>query len=341
MKDMPSREDVARRAGVSGAAVSYVLNNTPGARISETTRRVVRAAAGKLGYRCSHAARSLATGRFRQIGILGPSGDTLFAAYHEGILRGIWQAATEVGYRIVVDAAQVGRPIAFLEERFVDGFVALAAPKQVFTEEVRERLKRTKLPVVVVGGAGWMREFHRVRIDDLAIGRRAAACLFEHGHRNIAVLGGHGDHDTAYLRGKGFLEAMKRRGVEGSAIPIVKNGYSREEAYPDALRLLKEGRVTAVFCVNDNVALAVLQAAQELGVRVPEDLSLIGVDAIEAGQHTTPPLASFRQPLEAMGETAFTLLMKNPKRPAHRVFEPEFVKGGSVAACRRRRRRTN
>jgi len=331
MKSDVTRDDVAKWVGVSGATVSYVLNNTPGIRISKKTREAVRKAAEELGYRRKPAARSLATGRFFQIGVLAPSPSVLFRAYHEGVLRGVWQAASAAGYRIVIDAARPSMPTRFMEERCVDGLIVLAPPRSIFTPSVRERLKRTRMPVVAVGGGAWMTDFACVDIDDRAIGAQAAACILEKGHRRFAVLGGSDDHDTARLRTEGFLSEIQRSNGDPSAVQVIRNGFSTAEAYPDAVRLLREGQVTAIFAINDDVALAVYAAARETGVRIPDELSVIGVDALEAGNYTTPPLTTFRQPLEEMGRKAFAILMNPKERTARKVYQATFLNRGSVA----------
>ena len=268
--------------------------------------------------------------------MLAPSPHVLFRAYHEGVLRGIWEAASAAGYRIVIDAVRPSESVPFLEERFLDGLIVLAPPRSIFTPTVRDRLKRTRMPVVAIGGGAWMTDFACVDIDDSAIGAQAAACLLENEHRMFAVLGGSDDHDMARLRTEGFLREIQRSDGDSSAVQVIRNGFSTAEAYPDAVRVLRQGQVTAIFAINDDVALAVFAAARETGVRIPDELSVIGVDALEAGNYTTPPLTTFRQPLDEMGREAFAILMNPKERTARKVYQATFLNRGSVAKAGRR-----
>jgi len=327
---MVSREDVAERAGVSGATVSYVLNNTPGVSISEKTRRNVLKAAAELGYRPSLAGRALRLGRLHQIGMVAPSGDILFSAYHEPLLRAAWRVASEQGYRLVLDAVRPEQAIAFFQDRAVDAVITLALPPYAFPLRDRRFARAQGIPVIMIGGGSWAEEFHTLDVDNVAIGRAAADHLVAKGHRRFLLFGGRSKGVTDSKRRQGFRDRLRELGLPEPLIcdtPMAEPGAG----YEAGLVLLRERRdFTAVFCHNDNTAVGLIRAATELGVRVPDDLSVMGVDAAPIGQFAQCRLTSFRQPLDRMGEEAVRLAIDSPSKPVHRFFPFELVEGDSV-----------
>lgn len=327
-----SRNDVARLAGVSGATVSYVLNDAPGASISAGTRKTVLAAAARLGYRPSMAGRALKDGRLRQIGVLGPSGDTLFLPYHEGILRGVWRALSQEGCRLVLDSVDAKGRISFVDERIVDGFVTLSIPPASFPSSVRRFIRQKRIPVAMVGGGSWARDFHSVDIDNGALGRAAAALLADRGHRRFLVFGANPDSVPAVQRRKGFFEGLAIRGLRVPASHVMNTqSVDPSEACDAAKAFFRRDRgITAAFCYNDLVAVGLMRAAWEMGMTLPHDLSIVGVDAMPMAQALPLKLTSFRQPLEQMGRQAAHMVLARPGRPVHVCLPFELVEGDTV-----------
>lgn len=331
---MPSRDDVARLAGVSGATVSYVLNNTPGISISEPTKKAVFEAARKLGYRPSLAAKSLVSGRYHQIGVLGPAGQTLFSPYHEHLLQGIWKAATEHGYRLVIDSVRQDGEISFLSEIFVDGLIALAPTPDSFAKYMKGN-RFPDISVVMIGAGSWASSFTTVDIDNRLLGRAAAKKIWDAGHRSAIFFGGVPESNSVKLRRQGFVEFMADMGMKVSDDHIIDCMPETASAHETAVNLLEKNRdFTAAFCFNDNTALGLIQAAREVGVSIPEDLSILGVDARETRPLIGISLNSFRQPLEEMGGTAFELVIKSSEGVEHRIFDFEYVSGDTLVAPR-------
>lgn len=327
---MVSRDDVARHAGVSGATVSYVLNDTPGVSISEKTRQAVLRAAAELGYRPSLAGRALRLGRLHQIGVVAPSGDILFSAYHEPLLRAIWRAASQNGYRLLLDALRPSAPPSFVSDHAVDAIITMALPPSAFPLKARRLVRKQKIPVVMIGGGSWAQEFHTLDIDNIQLGETAAEYLIARGHRRFLLFGGQEQSVAVFKRRQGFRKRVAAHGLPEPAL-YDTSAVELDDGYRGGLTLLSQRRdFTAAFCYNDNTALGLLRAAGERGIRIPVDLSILGVDAAPVGQYAPCRLASFRQPLDIMGEEAVRLILSPLKEPVHRYFPFELIEGESI-----------
>ncbi|MBN9176781.1 MAG: LacI family DNA-binding transcriptional regulator [Microbacterium sp.] len=283
---MTSLDDVARAAGVSTATVSRALSGR--GRTSEATRARVRAAADALGYVASASASSLASGRAENIGVIVPLMDKWFFAT---VLDGIASRLAPRGYDMTLynvtdDPGQRQRLFErTLRRGRVDGVVVLSA---VLTDAEVAALDALELPVV---GLGLPRgELGGLRVDDTAVGRVATEHLLGLGHREIAHIGRSvgpaGPSDPAYdvptRRRAGFEAAMADAGAVGT---FVEGDFTVEGGRRAATALLGDTggsghprRPTAIFAASDEMAYGALTAARELGLRVPEDLSVIGVD---------------------------------------------------------------
>lgn len=329
---MPSRNDVARESGVSGATVSYVLNNTPGVSIREETRKKVIAAAAALGYRPSMAGRALRDGHLKQLGVLAPFGDTLFVPYHEAVLRGVWRACSVAERRLVIDTVGSSGQMSFIDMNIVDGVVGLGLGPDCFTARKRKTVREQGFPVVLIGGGAWCREVHTLDIDNLDLGNRAADLLVSRGHRKVLAFGGDPTARSVKARREGFIQGLAKHGIALTEDCVISTALAEsDEGYRMGLETLPKHReVTAAFCFNDALALGLMRAARDLGLELPRDLSVLGVDAEPMGEFSHPRLCSFRQPLEQMGEDAVHLLLAPPEKTLHRFYPFELVEGESV-----------
>jgi len=277
-------EEVARAAGVSTATVSRALSGR--GRLSDATRARVRAAAADLGYVVSAAASTLASGRAENIGVIVPLLDRWFFAT---VLDGIAAQLAPRGYDMTLynltdDPAQRrGLFETSLRRRRVDGLIVLSV---VLSAEERDQLATLPVPVVGLGvpHAG----IPGLRVDDTAVGRRATQHLLDLGHRDIVHLGwstpaGADDAlDIPTRRRRGFVEAMVDAGMP--APRVVEADVTVEGAHRRARELLSGGDApTAIFAASDEMAYGVLAAARELGLEVPRDVSVIGVDGHDLG----------------------------------------------------------
>lgn len=337
---MPSRNDVAKLAGVSGATVSYVLNNVRGVSLRESTRLAVLKAADELGYRPSLAGRALQDGQFQQLGVLAPHGDTLFTPYHEGLLRGIWRAASQARRRVVMDTVGPDGQMSFIDLKIVDGLVALGLGPDNFPAHKQRVVLEQGFPIVMIGGGSWSRDFHTFDIDNVLLGRQAAEYLVTCGHRCVMAFGGNNSAASVLQRREGLRQGLAEHGLileEKHIVPtFTAEADEGHHVGLDVLRQLKG--VTAAFCFNDTLAMGLMRAARDLGLDLPRDLSVLGVDAVPMGEFTHPRLSSFRQPLEQMGEEAARLLLDPPKGLSHRLYPFTLVEGESVRVITRKRK---
>jgi DNA-binding LacI/PurR family transcriptional regulator len=304
---LPTIRDVARHARVSVATVSRVLNDVPV--VSDDMRDRVRSAIAELGYRPSSTARSLSLGRSQAIGVVAPFFTTPSVVER---LRGVAERARDHGYGLMLFDVETPeqRTAAFAEfarHGRVDGLLVISLP--LFDEDV-EALARDRLPVVMVD-IGHPRVPHVV-IDDVRGGELAAEHLLARGHRRIGFVGDEPDSRFGFTsseeRRRGFRRALRRAGIRSAADLERRGRHGRAQARALADGLLRRpDRPTAVFAASDTQAVGVLEAAQALGLRVPEDLAVIGFDDIEIAEPLG--LTTVRQPLRQSGARGADLLL--------------------------------
>jgi DNA-binding LacI/PurR family transcriptional regulator len=351
-------KEIAELSGVSSATVTRALQGHP--RVRPETRARVQQAADKLGYRPNDIARTLATGASKTIGLLLPSiGDR----YWGEVVAGIEDGADEAGFSVLLatshgDTSRSRRMLDVLLSKRVDG--VLVASRR----DVEEALAQAPLPVPLVR-IGPDAEFHQADVDaagtlapaDLAdwLQRRglahpphgvtafddvdAATIAVEHlaqlGHRRLAFVGA-GTRRSAALRVVGFRERAGRIGSESAT--VVTSPDSLEES-DRASRALLEGpaRPTAVVAYDDMVAIGVIRAAHAIGLRVPEELSVVGIDDIDVAAFLEPPLTTVRQPKRELGRRATDALLtvlRGGAMPAGQALRGELILRGSTAPVR-------
>ena len=301
--------DVASAAGVSIATVSRVLNGRRD--VAPKTREAVLKAVAEFDFATNRNARALSGGRTGLVGVTVP---IVEAAYFSIILSGIAEALYEQDMRIVLCPTlhQHEREVTLLDRLMhgtTDGAV-LTLPEE--TNKELKALKRQGLPFVVVDP--------RIPLDDgipaisagHATGARAATeHLLSLGHRRIAAITGPPAWMASSERLDGFRSALAAAGVLPDSKLIVPSSFAIEGGIAAAGPLLDlADRPTAIFAFNDNLAIGVLQAARTRGLRVPEDLSIVGFDDSEHSAIVSPALTTVRQPLAEMGRMAVSLLMR-------------------------------
>lgn len=323
--------DVAREAGVSVATVSKVINERYG--VSEATSEKVLAVIDQLGYQSSLIASSLRRKSTGVIGVLVAE----FEPYSAELLKGISAALDGTGYELLAHAGRTGahnhtgwerRSLSRLGHTLIDGAIVVT-PSMIITDE-------TTIPVVAIdphtGPDGPM----TVDADNVTGARLAVDHLVGLGHRRIGFLGGRPDLRSAGLREQGYREALHDAGLSVSPGLIRVGGYHPELAEAPARELLSlppGERPTAVFAANDISAIKVIEVAGSLGLRVPEDLSVVGFDNVPEARDATPPLTTVAQPLHEMGRAALGLLLElleGKQTERHLRLPAELVVRGST-----------
>ncbi|GAA1920818.1 LacI family DNA-binding transcriptional regulator [Microbacterium aoyamense] len=283
---MVSIDEVARHAGVSTATVSRALSGR--GHVSDATRARVEASAKSLGYVVSSSASSLASGRTRNIGVLVPFLDRWFFST---VLSGIASALMRRGYDITLYNLTADHEARheifenFLRRQRVDGVIAISIE---LGDAETDRLVELGRPVIAIGGPN--PRLTTLTVDDVAVARLATEHLLALGHREIAHIGASPEFDIDFHipthRRQGFELALADAGIPVRPALFEPADFTIEGGFRAAKQLLGKpgGRPTAIFAASDEMAIGALLAARELGYRVPEDLSVVGIDGHELGE---------------------------------------------------------
>jgi LacI family transcriptional regulator len=323
-------KDVADLAGVSRTTVSLVLNGRD-TRIAEATRRRVEQAAQDLNFRPSVAAQQLRTSRSRMIGLIGD--EIASGPFAGGLIAGAQAAARERDHALVVmntgHEGDVSVDLEALEDRHADALIFAT----VMTRPVRvtERLRGGS--IILLNCFDDVSDLPAVLPDDRAGGAAAAELAAAAGHSRIALLGGERGTWPATERLAGYRDALTRWQIPYDRTLVGDGNWHADSGYEQARRVLRLRRpATALVCGNDRMALGAYDAIKELGLRIPEDVSVIGYDdQQEIVAYMRPPLTTMRLPYYEMGEAAVAAILDG------RMFRREMLRcepvlRGSLAA---------
>jgi LacI family repressor for deo operon, udp, cdd, tsx, nupC, and nupG len=301
--------DIAKKAGVCMATVSRSLNNPD--RVSEKTRNLVMKVVEDMGYIPNRLAASLRQGRSRNIAIMLPD---ITNPYFSPIVRSIEQISLTRGYSVILKDTQddpaLERSFAeMVKTRQVDGIIT-NSQRIPFDVDITKPLHEQLPPIVNASEFCDLDGIPKVGVDNVAIGKDAAEHLLGLNHRRIAVITGTPHILSSQQREQGFRAALLQADVSFDEELLYQGDYSCESgvAGVNAIMQLKE-RPTAFFCFGDQIAIGALHALRELGYKVPDDISVIGVDGIALSQYCAPPLTTVAQPLTQIGEYCATLLI--------------------------------
>jgi LacI family transcriptional regulator len=292
---------VAQAAGVSASTVSRILNGT--AVVSELKTRAVDEAIRKFGFVPNPVARGLAGGRTLSIGVITQSIDSPFYGV---ALRGIEDELSRAGYSSLFvsghwDAEQEARCIEMLRGRRVDGIIVLTGRLSDATLKKCAKF----LPVVVTGRALKAAHLASLNFDNFEGGRLATEYLISLGHKRIAFITGDSRHQDAIERMNGYRAALDAAGI--AFIPaLVAQGLFHEESGLDAVEHLlnQKQQFSAIFAANDQMAFGACLGLYRRGLRVPEDISVVGFDDLLTCRYTLPPLTTVHYPALEFGQLA-------------------------------------
>lgn len=329
-----SIKDVAARAGVSVGTVSNVLNRPD--LVAERTQERVRKAIDELSFVRNEWARQLRAGRSRMIGLVVLD---IGNPFYTDVARGAEAAAEQAGLAVMLCSSdeqveKESRYLALLEEQRVQG--VLISPLDV-TDRRLVAIRKRGTPVVMVDRTSRSKTQCSVSVDDVEGGRLALDHLLQRGHRRIAFVGGPLSLQQVADRYAGAQQSAERkRGVRLVHVPTPDPTVaSGKEAGARIADMAHGTRHTAVFCANDLLALGVLQEMTARGLRVPEDLAIVGYDDIDFAAAAAVPLSSVRQPRDLIGRTAAELLIEEcaggPHKHRQVVYRPELIVRASSA----------
>jgi DNA-binding LacI/PurR family transcriptional regulator len=330
-----SIKDIARAAGVSHSTVSRALRDSP--LVNPRTAEAIRRIAQECGYRPSAAARSLVTQRTFTVGVVVTNISDPFVA---GVVGGIEDASSERGFSVFLansnaDPDQEVRVVHSFEERRVDGIVVTSSRVGALYVPL---LARREIPIVLLNNQHPSQFAHSVMIDNVAGSRDGTSHLLALGHRRIAYLGDRFGHQSDTERLEGYRAALARERIRVDPRLVVHGDGKPEGAIEPIRQLLGLAtRPTAIVCYNDMSALGAMRELRSAGLRVPDDVSLVGFDDLYISQYLEPPLTTIRQPMRQMGRLAMETLvgLLAGVRSRRRVTVPgELIVRGSTAPPR-------
>ena len=323
---------VAERLGLTPGTISAALNNSAAARsIPERTKKRILAAAKDLNYRPNYLARSLRLQRTYTIGVIA---EEIGDAYGSLVISGIEEYLRSQNYFFLTvihrhDETLLQTYAQMLVTRGVEGFITTDT-------SISQKLE---LPTVAVAGHGQIENVTNVVLDHKVAARLALAHLKDLGHRDIAFFKGHPVSSDASVRWAAVCEIAQELGIAirpELTMQIESTNSTPELGYPITKQLLERGQhFTALFAYNDISAIGACWALREAGIRVPEDVSVMGFDDIPAAGFNSPRLTTVRQPLERMGQIAAKTLVDRIEGTAEYVaeiaIEPELVVRASTS----------
>jgi LacI family transcriptional regulator, galactose operon repressor len=329
--------DIARTLGVSKMTVSRAINNHP--EISPETRARILEAAHRMNYRPNQFARALTTNRSYLLGVIVPD---LMHSYFAEICRGVETVAKPLGYQNLIcstdeNAANELAEIEALLPR-TDGLILASSASPGDTKFLRRTIRENGRVVLID------RQFEGVRAstvttDDVKVGLLATEHLISLGHRRVGHLKGTGA-STAVQRFEGYQQALQKHRLPFDSSLVRACGFTEKDGYESMAAWLKEGDVPpGIFAANDPAAIGAMSAISETGLRIPEDIAIVGGGNIHYGDMLKVPLTTVAWSTSEMGQAAGRLLIdqiEHKKRPKeqHIIVEPELVVRESCGANR-------
>jgi len=330
---------IAGELGVSITTVSKVLNNR--ADISEATRSRVLAKVEELGYKRNAVARSLSLRRSHTLGIVIPD---LMHSFFVEIIAGIEPVASTRGYGLLLCSSSENpekeqSELEMLRSRQVDGIVLASAHGSGITGLLQQLTKQGTTLVMIDRDDHPSVKCHRVLTDDERVGHLATDHLLDLGRRAIAHIGGPAIAH-AKRREKGWRDALRARGIKPADEWIVRGGFMESEGYQAMKRLLEvRPKVDAVFAANDPSAIGAMKAIWEAGLRVPDDIAVVGVGDIALGDLLRVPLTTVGWSRTDQGRHAAELMLNsldedNDAEPQRIIIPPRLIARASSGASR-------
>lgn len=326
-----SIKNVAKRAGVSIGTVSNVLNGTKP--VSEALKQRVLQAVKELDYQKSAAASALKTKKTHNIGVVFTS---LTGVFFPAVLRGIQSKARELGYSVCVyesaeDAAYERELVRRIVSSWIDGLIIASFTNSTDPENIEywkmlDNLNHNGVALPVVN-LEWKPEFSHnsaVIIDQVNASRTAAKHLIDLGHRSIGFISGPTSSELVKLRRDGYRLALEEANIPYQEKWVITDHYSPMVGYNGMQALLEQQEVTAVLCGNDQIGVGAVWAAISQGMRIPEDVAVMGFDNSFAGSLTTPSLSTINIPRFSMGTLAMERLhyeIESETKPEPEVIE--------------------
>jgi len=333
---------IAEKCGVSVSTVSLALHNKPG--VSDEMRAKIKSAAKKAGYAIKTATPSVHHERLNTLGMLVKTEPDLLPPsnpFYSRVIAGVDEACKALGLNLLFSMLPVdehNRPQKlppFIKDNMVDGFLMVGT---FLDETISTILEEWTVPIVLVDGYSDTERYDMVVSDNFGASYQAVEYLVNKGNKHIAMIGGEPDcYPSLRDRRHGYTRALKEYGVENLYYANFNITKSRGEE--EIAELLKNNpQITALFAINDNVAVSAIQTIQKMGLRVPEDISVVGYDDTILATAVTPKLTTMQVDTIAMGQGAAHLVSLRMHRPDAKrvtlVVHPTLIERDSVSGQR-------
>jgi DNA-binding LacI/PurR family transcriptional regulator len=308
-------QQVALRAGVSRTTVSFVLNGVVGMNISEATRVKVLSVAAELGYVPNAAAKMLVSGQTQTIGLVVSQAEHLQVdAFIPQILYALSSYSQEAGYRVLLETVRdVSKPDAYshlVKGHHIDGLIVINSRSD---DAQLPELIRRNYPLVLLGFPDWTQgsdNVYCVSTDGVGSAKIATKHLIDLGHRCIAhVTFSLENYFATQDRHQGYSLALEEAGLDYDEKLVARGNYSAESGFFAMQQILKH-KPTAVFVGNDTVAVGVIAAIHQAGLRIPQDIALVGYDDIPIAAYLSPALTTIRVSALEHGQKSIAMLQK-------------------------------
>ncbi|MEH0664558.1 substrate-binding domain-containing protein [Vibrio scophthalmi] len=306
---MATMKDIAKLAGVSTSTVSHVINQSRF--VSEAISERVNQAASQLNYTPSALARSLKVNRTNTIGMLVTTSTNPFFGE---VVKGVERSCYHQGYNLILcntegDHERMRQSINTLLQKRVDGLILMCSSLEGERIDVFD--KYPDIPVVVMDWGPMLFTSDKIQDNSLRGGYLAAKYLIDCGHTQVGCITGPLAKHQAQMRYEGYKRAMNEAGNEFKANWIIEGDFECEGGYNALHKMVEKGPLpSAIFVCNDMMALGVINAAAELGIKIPDQLSIIGYDDIHIARFMTPALTTIHQPKYRLGKAAVEALLQ-------------------------------
>ncbi len=322
-------EDIAKLSRVSRSTVSRVINDDPNVR--ESTRQRVQEVIRQMNFQPNLAARSLAAGKTKVIGLVIPMGvSTMFTdPYFPMLIKGVSAACNANDYSVMLWLAEPEYERRTINQVLHNGMIDGVVVASVLMDDlIVQALVRSNMPFVLIGRHPTMAQVSYVDVDNRGSSRQLIQHLIGLGYRRIATITGAQNMIAGSDRLLGYMEGLSQNGIPIEMELIVPGNFSEEGGYAAMQKLLPH-RPQAVFVASDTMAVGALRAIQQTGLTVPDEIALAGFDDMPFAEHLSPPLTTVYQPVHETGmraaETLFDLLADPESGPIHVTMPTEIV----------------
>ena len=332
---VPTLDDVAKAAGVSAATVSRSINSP--ALVSAKTLERVKSAIDQLGYTPNFGARFMSAKRTMTIGAIIPTMEN--SIFAKGI-QAFQEQLHSLGYTLLVSSSSYdpeieAEQVRALASRGADGILLIGYWRE---EKIYEFLRQRNIPFLLAWAFAANNALPAIGFDNRASMYQLCDQVLAMGHKKFAVISGTTQgNDRAATRLKGITERLQVEGIDLDAVPIIRTPYDIDNGAKAFEQLMQaKDRPSVVMCGNDVLAVGALQRAQEMGIQVPEDVSITGFDGIELARVVTPKLTTVRVPHSDMGRRAadeLVRMVESGEAGRSQELSSEVVIEGSIVSC--------